>query len=347
MASVDPLARFPSTRYQGSKRKLLGWLRDALAHLDYDSVLDPFSGTASVAYLFKTLGKTVTTNDYLQCNRHVAEALVCNDGEVLGAAQRQALAESATHTESGFIATTFAGLFYPDDENRWLDAIATRLQTMPDGAQRSLAYFALFQACLAKRPFNLFHRANLALRTAEVPRSFGNKATWERPFAAHFDAALDEAQAALFDNGRKHRALRGDYLTVPGHYDLVYLDPPYLNARGKGVDYLDFYHFLEGLCRYAEWPEQVTSRRKHRPWRPVDNPWSDPRRIDSAFDAALDRFRESIVVLSYRDDGMPSVAALQQLLQRHGRRRVQTLRRDYRYALSNKTGGEVLLIAEP
>jgi len=35
------------------------------------------------------------------------------------------------------------------------------------------------------------------------------------------------------------------------NYDLIYLDPPYLNSKGVGVDYSDFYNFLEGLCDYS------------------------------------------------------------------------------------------------
>lgn len=34
-----------------------------------------------------------------------------------------------------------------------------------------------------------------------------------------------------------------DALDVPGDYDLVYVDTPYIPKSGVGVDYLDFYHF--------------------------------------------------------------------------------------------------------
>jgi len=34
---------------------------------------------------------------------------------------------------------------------------------------------------------------------------------------------------------------------IEGNYDLAYIDPPYISAQGVGVDYLEFYHFLEGL----------------------------------------------------------------------------------------------------
>jgi len=60
------LREFPSTRYQGSKRKILPWLWSCLRELDFSSALDVFGGTGSVSFLFKKMGKEVTYNDRLQ-----------------------------------------------------------------------------------------------------------------------------------------------------------------------------------------------------------------------------------------------------------------------------------------
>ena len=45
----------PSTRYQGSKRRLSAWLHAQFKKLEFDSALDVFSGSGSVAYLFKLM----------------------------------------------------------------------------------------------------------------------------------------------------------------------------------------------------------------------------------------------------------------------------------------------------
>lgn len=58
--------------------------------------------------------------------------------------------------------------------------------------KKAIAYNALFQSCLAKRPYNLFHRKNLEMRTRDVVRGFGNKATWDRPFSEHFRTFVNE-----------------------------------------------------------------------------------------------------------------------------------------------------------
>ena len=73
---------------------------------------------------------------------------------------------------------------------RFLQASSAKATT-PN--ERALFRYLIYQACLKKRPFNLFHRANLRLRTnRRVKRSFGNAVTWERSFAEHALQAYDE-----------------------------------------------------------------------------------------------------------------------------------------------------------
>ena len=97
-----------------------------------------------------------------------------------------------------FIATTFKDIYYTDDENNWIDMVATNIRLMADKYKQALAYFALFQACIIKRPFNLFHRKNLYLRLAEVDREFGNKATWDTPFEIHFKSLSKKLTMQFF-----------------------------------------------------------------------------------------------------------------------------------------------------
>lgn len=339
--------RFPSTRFQGSKLKLLPWLAEQLAALEFDTFLDAFGGTGCVGYLAKTLGKCVTVNDALRCNAATARALVENaSARLVEDAAPRLFRRDPARTYGRFIESQFGGIFYLDHENRWLDVAAQNIQSIPDRYERALALHALFQACLAKRPYNLFHRANLYMRTADVERSFGNKATWDKPFAVHFLTALREANNAVFDNGRTNRALVGDALEVPGDFDLVYIDPPYMSHRGVSVDYLDFYHFIEGLTEYEAWPAKIEPRYKHKPYRRQGSPWLDKCRIDQAFAAVFDRFRDSILVVSYRDNGLPPPQEIAASLGRF-KPKVRTIAlADYRYVLSTRRSRELLFIGE-
>src|SRR5262249_49411222 len=156
--------------------------------------------------------------------------------------------------------------------------------------------------------------------TARVRRSFGNKTTWDTPFAQHFRRFVAEVNAAVLDSGIPCRALCGDAAEAPGRFDLVYIDPPYLNKHGVGVDYLAFYHFLEGMTDYAHWGERIDPRRKHRPLRGPRSPWGDARQVHVAFARLFERYAASLLVVSYRSDGIPSVAELIDMLKRVKRR---------------------------
>ncbi len=337
----------PSTRYYGSKLKLLDWILAHLRGVEFHAVLDVFGGSGCVSHGLKRLGKQVTCNDVLRCNALSALALIENDAKRLQQRTIDRLVRSHPRRRyDDVIARTFGGIYFLPAENRWLDVVCQNIAAMRDRYAQALAYYALFQSAIAKRPFNLFHRRNLYLRTAKVRRSFGNKTTWDRPFEDHFRAFAAEVSAAVFDNGTPCRASNVDALELDGRYDLVYIDPPYINGRGVGVDYHGYYHFLEGMSDYARWPERVDYASKHRRLRSVRSPWTDPRRVRGALRTLLERFADCALVLSYRSDGTPSRGELVRELKRvKPRVRVHTPERRYQYVLStNRRSTELLLI---
>ncbi|MDJ0765007.1 MAG: DNA adenine methylase [Myxococcota bacterium] len=344
-SAVWPL--FPQTRYLGSKRKLLGLLFQTFGQLEFDSVLDPFSGTAAVAFLLKAMGKSVTASDILASNAIAARALVLNNQACLGNAVDGLMAGLPDTTSSpGFIEQTFEDIFFEPIENRFLDGILPRIHKL-EGFERDLALYALFQACLAKRPYNLFHRANLAMRRRDVRRSFGNKTTWERPFPELMTSYAAEADQAVFASPKKCHVCCGDVLEIdPSGYDAVYLDPPYVSGKGAGVDYLDYYHFLEGLASPDTWSEKILTKYKHKPLQGRgQSPWSDPRRIEDAFGRTVERFADATFVISYRSDGIPSIDAIAGYLKRVGKAIAVIDAGKYTYALSRNTRSrEVILV---
>ncbi len=338
-------APFPSTRYQGSKRKLLEWLWANIRDLRFESVLDVFGGTGAVSHLFKTVGKKVIYNDYLDFNWMIGLALIQNaDVRLSPKDVETVLSEDLCDKYPDFIQSTFANIYFTHEENVWLDRVVYNIDHfLSDTYQQAIARYALYQACIAKRPYNLFHRANLYMRLAEVERSFGNKATWDTPFETHFRAFVVEANAAVFDNGQANEALHGDALETPVGADLVYIDPPYLNRGGVGVDYRDFYHFLEGLTHYTAWPELVDRRSKHKRLIRQPSAWNDPNQILPAFEALVKRHRESTLIVSYRDDGIPTVQQLKNVLGGY-KSEVRQAEKSQKYVLSIRDSHEILLI---
>ncbi|KXK12545.1 MAG: adenine-specific DNA-methyltransferase [Chloroflexi bacterium OLB14] len=70
---------FPTTRYRGSKRKILGWIWKKINNLEFNTALDLFGGTSVVSLLFKRMDKQVTYNDYSHFNKLTGIAFIEND----------------------------------------------------------------------------------------------------------------------------------------------------------------------------------------------------------------------------------------------------------------------------
>lgn len=345
----------PTTRYQGSKRSILDWIYENIKDLKFETVLDGFGGTASVSYLFKLMNKKVTFNDILQSNHQIGIALIENDFVKLNQKDLNFVTKKNGFKYPTFIKDTFKDVYYLNSENNWLDVVTYNIQMLSekyDGnilrQKKALAFYALFQACLCKRPFNLFHRKNLYLRTANVKRSFHNKKTWDKSFYSLYLMFYNELSQKIFSNGLRHKAMCKDILRINNnsYFDLVYLDPPYTRPNDHSPkDYFSLYHFLEGLVDYDNWPNRIDWETKNKNLKKQKTEWNK-NNLEKNFDHLFKKFEDSIIVLSYGDPGNPSITKLKELLLQY-KTRVNIARREYSYRLNHKNGTgmyEVLLI---
>lgn len=338
---------FPSTRFQGSKLKIVDWIWEAIGDLDFHTALDAFGGTGSIGYMLKEKGKQVTYNDILKFNWYIGLALIENDRVTLTDNEIVFLLTKHDGIKyPTFVYDTFKDIYFTDDENRWIDMVATNINLLDDIYKKALALFALFQSCIIKRPFNLFHRKNLYLRFSDVERNFGNKATWDIPFEVHFRKFVDEVNQSVFSNGQDNKALNLDIFDIEGEFDLIYIDTPYISKTGVGVDYFSFYHFLEGLVNYSKWAGMIDYRTKHKKLKGNGSVWINKNQIHSAFDKLFKKFKDSILVVSYRADGIPSIEELLNLLKKYKQNVTELKRKNYKYVLSTNHSEEVLLIGK-
>lgn len=343
---IPTVAKFPTTRYQGSKQKFVDWIWECIKDIPFYTALDAFGGTGCVAYRLKQEQKQVTYNDILPFNHIIGKALIENRDTILEDWELEALLKPKAGVEyPHFIEETFKDIYFTDGENHWLDVVSTNIREMSNPYKQAIAYFALFQSSIIKRPYNLFHRKNLYVRLQEVERSFGNKKTWDTPFEIHFRKFVKEANEAVFDNGEKCRACNQDVFNITTSYDLVYIDTPYLNESGVGVDYADFYHFLNGLVNYEHWNESIDYRSKHLRLKRTNSVWNDANHIREAFIRLFRQFQHSILVISYRSNGTPAVEELISMLENEGREVQVYKSMEMKYVLSNKQSCEVLLVA--
>ena len=131
---------------------------------------------------------------------------------------------------------------------------------------------------------------------------------------------------------------------VPGDFDLVYIDPPYTHSNGTGTDYLGFYHFLEGMTLYNEWGQHIDHKSKHLRLKTRPNKWVNKNTVTTAFEEVFDRFQSSMLVISYRSDGIPSESVLIDLLKQYKSSVLVRRFGQYQYALSKNVNSEEILL---
>lgn len=343
---IPIVAKFPTTRYQGSKQKFADWIWDCVKNIPFHSALDAFGGTGSVSFCLKKEGKQVTYNDILPFNHIIGKALIENTDTRLDSSEVDTLLKKDSNIEyPNFIEQTFKDIYFTDEENRWLDVVSANIRRMNDPYKQAVAYFALFQSCIIKRPYNLFHRKNLYVRLQDVKRSFGNKKTWDTPFEVHFRKFVDEANNAIFNNGETCRSINKNAFNIEPAYDFVYIDTPYLNNNGIGVDYADFYHFLNGLVDYDNWANRIDYKSKHLRLLRQPNVWNEANTIHKAFEQLFTQFQNSTMAISYRSNGIPTIEELVRILESLGKNVKIHQSCDIKYVLSTKQTNEILIIA--
>ena len=322
-------ARFPELRYMGSKKRLLPWIHDALAGLDFETAVDPFSGSGAVAYLMKAMGRGVAASDFLNVSATVAQAIVVNSDAEVDAATLERLLEPNPGADD-FIRRTFAGVFFGPGDLAFLDSVSANLRRVADERVRALAMAALVRSCLKKQPRGVF------TISGDTSRHDDGRRDLRLGIEEHFVEQVAVFNAAVFSNGRAHSAAHRDAFAVePGCADLVYLDPPYV-PRADDNCYIKRYHFVEGLSCY--WKGlAILQHTKVRKIEKRFTPFSYRGRAEQAFAELFDRFRRQTVVLSYGSNGFPDVDRLVGLL-RATKGRVEVLTRPHRYRFGTHAG---------
>lgn len=304
----DRALRYPEMRYMGSKKRLLPWIFEALDGLDFESALDPFSGTGSVGYLLKTMGRRVVTSDFLRFPSIVARATVENNSHVLDGPTIKRLFDRPAISGT-FIARTFEGIFYTPADLRFLDRTSANIRALDDPYRQAVAYAALFRSCLKKQPRGVF------TISGDLARYDDGRRDLRLSIEEHFLEQIEVYNGAVFDNGRRNLSLHGDVFDGPKpNVDLVYLDPPYV-PRSDDNCYVKRYHFLEGLATYWE-DEPVDMTTKVRKIAKKHTPFSYRRSAIDAFERLFQRFSKSTIALSYSSNGFPDLDILEALLRR-------------------------------
>jgi adenine-specific DNA-methyltransferase len=327
------LSVYPRLRFMGSKHRLAGRLGEVFAALPPGPAVDAFSGSGVVAYVLKASGRPVVANDHLAFAAAVTEALVANDAERLTADDVDAIC-SGNRDGRDFIATTFAGLYFPAADHAFLDAAWSHVDALAP-PKRALAIGALCLAAAWKQPRGVF--------TITTPRYDDGRRQLRMSLEALFREAAAAFNAAVFAGAARCESRCGDALELDGVYAIAYLDPPYAPPRDDTC-YIKRYHFLEGLATYWRGQEIMWETRT-RKLAKRHTPFASKRTVRPALDRLFERFRDSALVVSYGSNAALDVGELEALLRRH-KPRVRRIEVPHRYAFGTHAAARRRLSSE-
>lgn len=321
----EQAVKYPTTRFMGSKSKLLTEIWAVASQFDFDKAIDLFSGSGVVSYMLKAHGKAVVSNDYMAMSATFTKAMIENNNVTLPLEEAQGLLEPHKAVDH-FVETKFKGLYFSDGDNRLIDVLRANIKAVKNPYKRAIAMSALIRACLKKRPRGIF--------TYIGHRYDDGRKDLKMSLHQQFLEAVASVNDSIFDNGKKNKARNGDAMTLQQKDGgLVYIDPPYYSPYSDN-EYVRRYHFIEGLAR--DWngidiqEHTITKKFKSYP-----TPFSSRKGASEAFDMLFRRFRGNILVVSYSSNSLPTLDEMVAIMAKH-KRHVEVVPVDYKYSFGNQ-----------
>lgn len=323
---VDKIVKnYPPTRYMGSKEKILPYIRQAAEKFQFDSAIDLFSGSGVVSYLFKAMEKQVLSNDYMAMNAVFSKAMIENNTQMLDREEVNSLFSIPSDAINTFVQDTFSGIYFSDEDNLIIDVVRSNIGILPNSTKQAMAMSALIRACMKKRPRGVFTYTGL--------RYDDGRADLKISMEEHIRNAANLINRAVFDNGKVNEARQGDAMNCEYKADLVYLDPPYYSPLSDN-EYVRRYHFVEGLARNWQGVDMQWNT-KTRKFKNYPTPFSTHAGAASAFEKLFSKFRNSILLVSYSSNSLPTREEMVDLISKY-KSNVDIIDIDHRYSFSNK-----------
>ena len=321
----EQVSEYPPTRFMGSKSKLLSEIWSVASQFNVDTVVDLFSGSGIVGYMFKAQGKSVISNDYMAMSATFTKAMIENNTVTLPLEEAERLL--VAHKESDhFVSTKFQGLYYTDEENDLIDTLRTNIAAIRDPYKHAIAMTALIRACTKKRPRGIF--------TYTGHRYDDGRKDLQKSLAEQFLDAVEAVNSAVFDNGKVNRSKHGDAMDLRVEQaDLVYIDPPYYSPLSDN-EYVRRYHFVEGLAR--DWKGvEIQEHTQTKKFKSYPTPFSTRKGAADAFDRLFKKFANSILIVSYSSNSLPTQDEMVAIMAKY-KKHVEVIPIDYKYSFGNQ-----------
>lgn len=317
------LENFPGTRYMGSKYKILPFLWNSIKDLEFSSVLDAFSGSGCVSYMLKQKGLQVFSNDFMTFSSEISKSLIENSSTKLAEEDLNMLLKYNPDAKD-FVQTTFDGIYFSKEANSFLDNLIANIALLDDPYKKAIAKAAISRACMKKRARGIF--------TYTGKRYEDGRRDLRLTLRDHFIENIESFNNAVFNNGKENRAYNLDIFNLKVEADLVYFDPPYLTSKSDN-DYTRRYHFVEGLVKNWEGLE-IQQETKTKKFKKYASPFDSKKTVNQALDTLFDTFKNSILVVSYSSNSIPSKEEMIALLKKY-KKNVELKEINYLYSIGN------------
>lgn len=321
----EQVSKYPTTRFMGSKSKLLSEIWSVASQFQFDTVVDLFAGSGIVGYMFKSQGKTVVSNDYMAMSATFAKAMIENNGTILPLEEAKQLLLSTKESDH-FVSTTFQDLYYTDEENDMIDTLRMNIASIKDSYKHAIAMTALIRACTKKRPRGIF--------TYTGNRYNDGRKDLQKSLEEQFLEAVQAVNKAVFDNGKINKSKHGDAMELKVETpDLVYIDPPYYSPHSDN-EYVRRYHFVEGLAR--DWKGvEIQQNTMTKKFKSYPTPFSTRKGAADAFDLLFKKFKDSILIVSYSSNSLPTQDEMVAIMAKY-KEHVEVVPIDYTYSFGNQ-----------
>lgn len=284
-------------RYLGCKQKIANTITDIVVKHGKETIIDAFTGTATMAEAFANAGLKVVASDVMlsccvlaRCKLTMCQHLSENVLEQLN---------DPNLSIEGFVHTTYSIVgereYFTEENAKKIDGVRQFLDTL-DEPTRTHALGCLLDA------------------VSSVSNTTGTFGAWCKKMDPRAVKPLQLTDPFVPKiNSTHHKVVHGTAKQVLQQetYDIAYLDPPY-NTRQYGANY----HVLETIARYDN-PE-VKGKTGLRNWEDTKSMWCYRNKVAKELEDTIECCNCNVVLLSYNNEGLMSKDDIEQVLRKYG-----------------------------
>ncbi len=204
--AIKRIAKLPLP-YTGNKKKLCLQLHTAIKNrgIKFNSVLDAFSGSGTVSYLFKLMGKRVLSNDLLTMSYINAVSFVENDSVTLSSEEKHFLLHNKSSNSNQFVEQNYLGTQFRKEnhtcrfnkftlkECQFLDNFRANIDELCSRESQSIG-LAANAAVVMRLPFGSMDASNdVMTHRSRQKQEYGTKGTekFDRRIGIYYDEEMN------------------------------------------------------------------------------------------------------------------------------------------------------------